>query len=82
MDPSGWDGRYHPGGVINLSSARWLKAKASMANGGCVEVAFLDCGEVAVRDSRDQAGPVLIPQPSQWNAFIARAKAGEFDIQD
>ena len=52
-----------------------------MGTGNCVEVACLETGEVAIRDSKNQAGPVLLPQPSQWQAFIASAKVGAFDIQ-
>lgn len=40
------------------------------------------CGyrSVAVRDSKDPAGPVLTFTPAEWTAFIAGAKDGEFDL--
>ncbi|WP_235609360.1 DUF397 domain-containing protein, partial [Frankia casuarinae] len=48
-------------------------------NGQCVEVAFLDAGLVAVRDSKNQGGPVLIFTPGEWDAFLGGAKDGEFE---
>ena len=56
------------------------KAKASGGNGGnCVEVAVLADGGRAVRDSKDQQGPVLWFTSAEWAAFLSGAKAGEFD---
>ena len=45
---------------------------------GCVEVAFLE-GKVAVRDSKDRQGPVLVFNPHEWAAFITAARDGWFD---
>jgi hypothetical protein len=67
--------------MTDLSGAHWRKSTSSMGSGQCVEVAYLETGEVAVRDSKDQAGPILMPLPGEWQAFVAGAKAGEFDIQ-
>lgn len=62
----------------DLSRARWKKSSRSSANGQCVEMA--DLGDaVAVRDSKDPRGPVLIFTPSEWAAFLDGTKAGEFD---
>ncbi|HEY7177017.1 MAG TPA: DUF397 domain-containing protein, partial [Micromonosporaceae bacterium] len=44
----------------------------------CVEVAFVD-GAIAVRDSKDRTGPVLLYTPDEWEAFIGGVKDGEFD---
>jgi hypothetical protein len=63
--------------LVDLSTARWRKSTQSGAN-GCVEVAFVE-GRVAVRDSKDRAGPVLMFDPHEWDAFIAAARNGEFD---
>jgi hypothetical protein len=52
-----------------------------MGSGDCVEVAQLERGDVAIRDSKDEAGPVLRSVPGEWQAFIAGVKAGEFDLQ-
>lgn len=59
----------------------WKKSPRSNGTGGsnCVEVALLD-GGVGVRDSKDQAGPVLKFTRAEWDAFITSAKDGEFDL--
>lgn len=48
------------------------------ADSTCVEVA-LSGREVWVRDSKDTAGPILRFTPAEWAAFLAGARAGEFD---
>jgi hypothetical protein len=58
----------------------WRKASKSGNNGQCVEVAFLDAGAVAVRDSKDPEGPVLTFTPAEWGAFLDGARKGEFDL--
>jgi Domain of unknown function (DUF397) len=37
-------------------------------------------GIVAVRDSKDPDGPVLAFNSSEWRAFTAGVKAGEYDL--
>ncbi|ETA03176.1 hypothetical protein CcI6DRAFT_01331 [Frankia sp. CcI6] len=64
---------------VDLSAAVWRKSSYSGGNGQCVEVAFLDAGLVAVRDSKNQGGPVLIFTPGEWDAFLGGAKDGEFE---
>ncbi|MBE1490031.1 DUF397 domain-containing protein [Plantactinospora soyae] len=50
---------------------RWRKSSRSNGAGGnCVEVADSLPGRVLVRDSKDQAGPVLVFGPSAWHAFV------------
>ncbi|ONI79058.1 DUF397 domain-containing protein [Kribbella sp. ALI-6-A] len=63
----------------DLTNAVWRKSTRSNNSNNCVEVADLDGGRVAVRDSKNPAGPALIFTPSEWDAFIAGAKDGEFD---
>jgi hypothetical protein len=67
--------------MINLDGAVWHKSSRSGSNGGdCVEVADNLPGVVAVRDSKNPAGPVLVFTPSEWRAFVDGAKDGEFDL--
>jgi Domain of unknown function (DUF397) len=63
--------------MVDLSTAKWLKSDRSGMN-GCVEVAFFE-GKVAVRDSKDRQGPVLVFDAHEWTAFIEAARDGKFD---
>ncbi|GIJ25666.1 hypothetical protein Vqi01_08280 [Micromonospora qiuiae] len=59
---------------MDLTGARWRKSTRSNGSGGaCVEVADNLSGLVAVRDSKDPAGPVLAFGPAAWRAFVADA---------
>lgn len=70
----------HKGYEIDLTDAQWRKSTRSGAYGdNCVEVAFID-GAIAVRDSKDTSGPVLVFTSGEWDAFVAGAKDGEFDL--
>jgi len=57
----------------------WRTSSRSGTNGACVEVAFLPNGNVAVRDSKDHAKAPHIYTATEWQAFIAGVKDGEFD---
>jgi hypothetical protein len=52
-------------------AAGWRKSRGSMSNGQCVEVGH-GPHIVAVRDSKDPAGPVVAFSPAQWRAFTRR----------
>lgn len=72
----------HSGSVTTadqLGPVSWRKSQASNASGDCVEVAVLDSGEIAVRNSRDPHGPALVYTRAEIAAFVAGAQAGEFD---
>lgn len=56
----------------------WRKATKS-TSGGCVEVAPLPDGGVAVRDSKDPNGPILRYTAHEWDCFLDGASKGEFD---
>ncbi len=56
----------------------WRKAKRSVGNGACVEVARSGAG-FAVRDSKDPSGPVITYGGEVWQAFVNAAKNGRFD---
>ncbi|MEV0003117.1 DUF397 domain-containing protein [Micromonospora sp. NPDC050980] len=58
---------------MDLNGVRWRKSSRSNGQGGaCVEVAGDLPGVVAVRDSKDPAGPVLAFVPAAWRAFVDR----------
>jgi hypothetical protein len=61
-------------------NSTWKKSTRSGGNGGqCVEVRT-HAGNIQVRDSKDPTGPVLVFTPAEWDAFVAGAKGGEFDL--
>jgi hypothetical protein len=63
----------------DLRNLTWRKSSYSSSNGQCVEVA--SAGPViAVRDSKDPGGPVLLCSPAEMAAFITGVKDGEFDL--
>jgi Domain of unknown function (DUF397) len=64
---------------MDLSAAVWRKSTLSMSN-GCVEVAVQVDG-VALRDSKDRDGPVLVFSRHEWSAFVGAVQAGEFDLE-
>ena len=63
----------------DLGDLTWRKSQASNPRGDCVELAKLEGGGVAVRHSRDPHGPALVYTRAEIAAFLAGAKAGEFD---
>jgi len=68
------------GAPLDLTHAVWRKStRSGPFTDNCVEVAFVDTG-VAVRDSKDRSGPVLMFTRSEWDAFVGGAKDGEFDL--
>ncbi len=63
-----------------VNDARWFKSSHSDAQRNCVEIAFLDGGKVALRDSKDRGrGPVMVFTAGEWDAFTAGVHDGEFD---
>jgi hypothetical protein len=65
--------------ALDLTDAVWRKSARSSGNGNCVEVAILDRA-IAVRDSKDRSGPVLVFTAAEWDAFVSGTKDGEFDL--
>jgi Domain of unknown function (DUF397) len=66
--------------TVDLTAADWKKStRSGPYTDNCVEVAFVD-GAIAVRDSKNPTGPVLIFTPGEWDAFVDGAKDGEFDL--
>lgn len=62
-----------------IEGVQWRKAQASIGAGECVEVAGLDEGAVALRNSRFPSGPALVFTAQEWRAFLSGAKGEEFD---
>ena len=61
---------------VDLSRAAWCKSIYSNGSGGnCVEVARDLPGVVAIRDSKNPDGPVLLFTPADWEAFTARLRS-------
>ena len=59
----------------------WHKSSYSGNGGGsCVEVGAGLPGKVAVRDTKNLAGPVLAVSGEVWTEFVEAVKRGELDL--
>ncbi|MER5974111.1 MULTISPECIES: DUF397 domain-containing protein [unclassified Streptomyces] len=68
--------------AADLPGAAWFKSSYSGSDQSqCVEVADIrpTHSRVAVRDSKDPAGPVLLFAPDQFAAFVAEVCATEYN---
>jgi hypothetical protein len=63
----------------NPSEAHWIRSRACSSD-GCVEVAHLPGGSVALRDSKDERKVAHVFDREEWSAFLTGVKNGEFDI--
>jgi hypothetical protein len=64
----------------HLSRVVWRKSTLSGSNNNCVEVAFLEGGAVAVRNSKRPEAGVTMFTSDEWRAFVGGVKQGEFDL--
>jgi hypothetical protein len=59
----------------DLPGVRWLRSSYSTGANNCVETARPSSGPraglLAVRDSKNPAGPALLFSPGSWTAFTA-----------
>jgi hypothetical protein len=65
---------------VTLLHAIWKKSTYSNTN-GCVEVKFVD-GQVAVRNSREPKGPVLVFSSKEWDVFLRGLREGQFNATE
>ncbi|MFJ9079440.1 DUF397 domain-containing protein [Streptomyces sp. NPDC102278] len=70
---------YRNGIPASSFRAVWTKSRKSAANGQCIELAPLEEGLIALRNSRDPEGPALLFTTEELDAFLDGAKKGEFD---
>ncbi|HEX5595272.1 MAG TPA: DUF397 domain-containing protein [Micromonosporaceae bacterium] len=59
-----------------------VSTRSGNGDGNCVEAGpVLDgSGRVAVRDSKDRAGAIMIYTAAEWNAFLTTLKAGRLNL--
>lgn len=63
-----------------LSTAAWRTSSFSNGAGGiCVEVALLNDGRTAVRNSNHPEAGVVLFTHAETDAWLTGVKAGEFD---
>ncbi|MFG2681087.1 DUF397 domain-containing protein [Streptomyces sp. NPDC048392] len=64
----------------DLPGVRWLRSSYSTGANNCVETARPSAGPwaglLAVRDSKNPAGPALIFSPGSWTTFTAGVHRG------
>lgn len=65
--------------ATSIEGVTWRKSGRSAPGGNCVELATLDDGGVAMRNSRHPEGPALIYPREDLAAFLGGVKEGEFD---
>ena len=61
---------------MSALSTEWFKSSYSMQNGDCVEVRRTERG-MAVRDSKEPAGPCIRLSPTAWSAFLSALRDGD-----
>jgi hypothetical protein len=61
-----------------LTDARWIRSRACSA-AGCVEIAHLSGGMVAIRDSKDLSKAPHLFDSEEWAAFVTGVRNGDFD---
>jgi hypothetical protein len=57
-----------------MNKLTWFTSSYSSGNGQCVECAHTPDGGMAVRDSKDAAGPALAFPRKHWQAFLREVR--------
>ncbi|MFA1544585.1 DUF397 domain-containing protein [Actinomadura monticuli] len=66
--------------LTELSQAHWRKASQSSSTGSdCIEVAAIR-DVIAVRDSKNPEGPMLVFDRDAWAQLAERVNGGELDF--
>lgn len=68
-----WHKSSYSGDNGNCVEIAWRKSSHSGDNGDCVEIGWPRAG-VAVRDSKNVAGPTLGFETTAWQEFVARLR--------
>ncbi|WP_221330251.1 DUF397 domain-containing protein [Actinoplanes sp. L3-i22] len=66
--------------TVAVVAAATAVVPGSGRDGDCVEVADDLADTVAVRDTENRAGGVLVSTHDRWSAFLAGVKRGEFGV--
>ena len=78
-----FDDKANVRGSLDLSAAQWQRGEGAEGDGEQVEVAFVPHSDgvtyVAMRNSAQPEGPVLVFTPAEWDSFVKGARDGEFD---
>jgi hypothetical protein len=61
------------------SALEWRRTSFCGIENACVDVAFASTG-IAMRDSKDPVGPVLLFTTAEWAAFLRGVHNGEFEL--
>lgn len=75
-----WRKSSYSGNSGNCVEVRWQKSSYSGPSGNCVEARASAPGRVAIRDSKDKAGPRLTVNDRAWDALIGGIKRGELSL--
>lgn len=68
-----------PEDLPDLTDALWRDAHQDTPRGGGIEAAFVE-HMTCMRNGEDPHRPVLVFTETEWNAFVAGAKDGEFHL--